>query len=257
MQLICGDAIEEMQKLPEHSVDLVLTDPPYGVTACKWDIVIPMDAMWRALRRIIKPGGVIALFCQMPFSAELVHSNLTDFKYQLTWYKHSARNFLNAKKQPMRVCENIVIFAGKQSTYNPQMIQGRYAIRKNKGKRLSVYGVVGACVTEGNEYYPNDLLDFPSVKTAERVHPTQKPVDLLRYLIRTYSNAGETVLDFTMGSGSTGVAAHAEGREFIGIELDPQMYAVACREIEKAQNQVRMEDMIDATPERGEQTKLF
>lgn len=110
---------------------------------------------------------------------------------------------------------------------------------------------------EGNEYYPNDLLDFPAVRTAERVHPTQKPVDLLRYLIRTYSNAGEMVLDFTMGSGSTGVAAHAEGREFIGIELDPQMYAVACREIEKAQSQMRMEDIIDATPERGEQTKLF
>lgn len=104
---------------------------------------------------------------------------------------------------------------------------------------------------------PTDLLDFTSVKASERVHPTQKPVDLLRYLIRTYSNAGETVLDFTMGSGSTGVAAHAEGREFIGIELDPQMYAVACRKIEKAQNQVRMEDMIDVTPGRGEQTKLF
>lgn len=109
----------------------------------------------------------------MPFSAELVHSNLTEFKYQLTWYKHSARNFLNARKQPMRVCENIVIFAGKQSTYNPQMIQGRYTVRKNKEKQLGVYGVAGACVIEGNEYYPNDLLDFPSVRTAERVHPTK------------------------------------------------------------------------------------
>jgi site-specific DNA-methyltransferase (adenine-specific) len=193
----------------------------------------------------------------MPFSAELVHSNLRDFKYQLTWYKHSARNFLNAKKQPMRVCENIVIFAGRQSTYNPQMVQGQYAIRKSKEKRLGVYGAAGASVAEGSEYYPNDLLDFPSVKTSERVHPTQNPVDLLRYLICAYSNVGETVLDFTMGSGSTGVAAHAEGRNFVGIELDPQMYAVACREIEKAQSQVRMEDVIGMSMHKSEQTKLF
>lgn len=256
MQLICGDAIEEMQKLPEHSVDLVLTDPPYGVTACKWDSVIPLNAMWRVLRRIVKPGGVIALFCQMPFSAELVHSNLKEFKYQLTWYKHTARNFLNAKKQPMRVCENISVFCNGKSTYNPQMRKGDWAARRSSTK-TACYDTCKAWTTVGDQYMPTDLLDFTSVKASERVHPTQKPVDLLRYLIRTYSNAGEMVLDFTMGSGSTGVAAHAEGREFIGIELDPQMYAVACREIEKAQSQMRMEDIIDATPERGEQTKLF
>lgn len=218
MQLICGDAIEEMQKLPTHSVDLVLTDPPYGATACKWDSVIPLDAMWRVLHRIVKPGGVIALFCQMPFSAELVHSNLKDFKYQMTWYKHSARNFLNAKKQPMRVCENISVFYDGKSTYNPQMRKGNWAARRSNTK-TSCYGTCKAWTAVGNQYMPTDLLDFASVKVSDRVHPTQKPVDLLRYLIRTYSNAGEMVLDFTMGSGSTGVAAHAEGREFIGIEL--------------------------------------
>ena len=228
-----GDCVELMKDIPDGSVDLVLTDPPYGTTACKWDSVIPFEPMWEQLNRIIKLNGAICLFGSEPFSSSLRMSNIKNFKYDWIWNKKLAGNGILAKKQPLKIHEIVSVFHSR--IYMPQMTKGRY--RKKMGlKESEIYGGNSyANQTENDLYYPKSILEYGIGNMRKcRLHPTQKPIDLLEYLIRTYTNEGETVLDFTMGSGSTGVACVNTNRRFIGIELDDKYFEIAKQRIDAA-----------------------
>jgi DNA modification methylase len=233
-----GDCLERMKDIPDQSVDLVLTDPPYGTTACKWDAVIPIEPMWEQLKRVIKMNGAICLFGVEPFSSVLRVSNLKMFKYDWCWRKDRPSNHLNAKKQPMRRNEIISVFYKTQCCYIPQLTKkDPKNIRPPTTKRPQAehYGAMAKeSVREIPTYmmYPDENLYFNSCRVkGEGSHPTEKPVDLLGHLIKTYTEVGETVLDFAMGSGSTGVAALNLRRRFIGIEKDPKYYRRAKRRI--------------------------
>lgn len=239
IELWQGDCLELMKNIPDGSVDLVLTDPPYGTTACKWDSVIPFEPMWEQLNRIIKPNGAICLFGSEPFSSALRTSNIKDFKYDWYWQKTTPTGFLNAKKQPLRNIETISVFYSKQPTYNPQKTYGHkrkvsLAKHKQNCKKAEEYNDYGLASYDSTERYPTQILQFKTDRQKSALHPTQKPVALLEYLIRTYTNEGETVLDFTMGSGSTGVACVNTNRHFIGIELDEGYFNIAKKRIEEA-----------------------
>ena len=237
INLIKGECLEQMKLIPSGSIDAIITDPPYGTTQCKWDSVIPFKPMWEQLSRIIKPNGAILLFGSEPFSSALRMSNIKNYKYDWVWEKSKATNFLNAKKQPLRAKENILVFYKKQPTYNPQMTKGKSynkGIRKKQTKD-DVYGSFNQTEvkSEGNRY-PRDVLYFKTAETEGKTfHKTQKPVKLMEYLIKTYTNENETVLDFTMGSGSTGVAAKNLNRSFIGIEMDNKYFEIAKERINK------------------------
>ena len=246
MKLYKGDCLEVMDRMIEDcvKVDAIITDPPYGTTQCKWDSVIPFKPMWEQLSRIIKPNGAILLFGSEPFSSALRMSNIKNYKYDWVWEKSKATNFLNAKKQPLRAKENILVFYKKQPTYNPQMTKGKSynkGIRKKQTKD-DVYGSFNQTEvkSEGNRY-PRDVLYFKTAETEGKTfHKTQKPVKLMEYLIKTYTNENETVLDFTMGSGTTGVACKNLGRDFIGIEMDDKYFDIAKKRIEKHTTQERL-----------------
>ena len=227
-----GDCLDIMPQLEENSVDLILCDLPYGTTKNKWDSVIPLNKLWKSYERIIKDNGAIVLFSQMPFSAELVHSNLKLFKYEWIWQKDSGTGFLNAKKMPLKIHENILVFYKKLPLYNPQMRTGFKPYKCKQGRHSTNYGAYEqGYITESNgERYPIDIIKF---KKDSGLHPTQKPVELLEYLIKTYTNENETVLDNCMGSGSTGVACINTNRRFIGIELDENYFNIAKERIEK------------------------
>ena len=234
MNLIFGDCLEKMKDIPDGSVDMILTDPPYGKTACKWDTVIPFDPMWKELNRIIKPNGAIVLFASQPFTSALVMSNLKMFRYDWIWNGFRAANFAQAPYMPLKNCENIVVFSSatiasnstNRMQYNPQ---GLVNINKVcKGKKANDHRPnrePQSDYIQTKTGYPTQILEFR--KDTKPVHPTQKPVPLLEYLIKTYTNEGETVLDFTMGAGSTGVACVNTGREFIGIEKDEKYFKIA------------------------------
>lgn len=235
-----GDCLELMKQIPDGSIDLILTDPPYGTTACKWDSVIPFEPMWDQLNRIIKPNGAVLLFGSEPFSSSLRVSNLKMYKYDWVWEKTQATGHLNAKKQPLRCSENISVFYKKQPAYHPQKTQGHKPM--NGGvRKLSVQNktdVYGKATKElpfgGNtDRYPRNIIKYKSDKQTNYLHPTQKPVALLEYLVKTYTNENETVLDFTMGSGSTGVACLNTNRKFLGFELDENYFNVAKERLEK------------------------
>lgn len=234
MKLINGDCLEEMKGIPDGSIDLVLTDPPYGTTACKWDTCIPFEPMWEQLKRVTKKNGAIVLFGSQPFTSALVMSNPKMFKYEWVWEKEQGLGNLNAKKRPLIKNENIVVFYRSQPTYNPQMTVGKpYKIvrQKNTAEFLGKNGTKDGYVTENKgERYPVNIL-FYKRDLRDRLHPTQKPVALMEYLIKTYTNEGETVLDFTMGSGTTGVACKNLNRHFIGIELSSEYYEIAKKRI--------------------------
>ena len=221
-KLYKGDCLEVMDRLIEEGikVDMILTDPPYGTTACKWDNVIPFDEMWIRINELIKTNGAIVLFGNEPFSSNLRISNIKNYKYDWVWNKRPV-NFLNAKRQPLREVENIMVFNSK--IYNPQglIYKERINKRSNSTETNSKHGLSNkSCYTN----YPKQILRF----IGERgLHPTQKPVALLEYLIKTYTDEGELVLDFTMGSGSTGVACINTNREFIGIELNEKYFNIA------------------------------
>jgi len=246
MKLYKGDCLEVMDRMIAEGVkvDAIITDPPYGTTQCKWDSVIPFKPMWEQLSRIIKPNGAILLFGSEPFSSALRMSNIKNYKYDWVWEKSKATNFLNAKKQPLRAKENILVFYKKQPTYNPQMTKGKSynkGIRKKQTKD-DVYGSFNQTEvkSEGNRY-PRDVLYFKTAETEGKTfHKTQKPVKLMEYLIKTYTNENETVLDFTMGSGTTGVACKNLGRDFIGIEMDDKYFDIAKKRIEKHTTQERL-----------------
>lgn len=220
-----------MKNIPDKSIDMILCDLPYGTTHNKWDNVIPMEPLWEQYNRIIKDHGAIVLFSQMPFGASLIMSNPKMFRYEWIWEKNQAVGFLNAKKMPLRKHENILVFYKHLPTYNPQglikldePIQEEGSSNRN-GKN---YGVADKSFIRTHTNYPTDIITFS--KDAG-YHPTQKPVDLLEYLIKTYTNEGDLVLDNCMGSGSTGVACVNTNREFIGMELDEKYYKVACERL--------------------------
>ena len=219
--VIEGDCLEIMKQLPDNSIDMVLCDLPYGTTQNKWDSVIPLDELWKQYRRIVKDEGAIVLTSQGMFTAELMVSNPKMFRYKWVWEKSKSTNFLNAKKQPLRKHEDVCVFYKKQPVYHPQMIKGEpydKGIRKNQ--LSGSYGDFQPVhVHSDGKRYPTDIIYFKTAESEGKVfHPTQKPVELGRYFVRTYTNPGDIVLDNTSGSGSFLVAALLEGRNFIGIE---------------------------------------
>lgn len=241
IKLMQGDCLERMKEIPDGSVDMVLTDPPYGTTACKWDSIIPLEPMWEQLKRVIKPNGAIVMTASQPFTSVLVCSNFDWFRYDWIWQKSRATNVLNAKKQPLRDKEDIVVFYKTQPTYNPQGLSDLFKMVGTGATKANKLGNATGKInqTSSGKYlqektgYPRQVQKFCS--EGATVHPTQKPVALMEYLIRTYTNEGETVLDFTMGSGTTGVAAVNLNRSFIGIELDHDYFNIALKRIEDAQ----------------------
>ena len=235
--LLQGDCLELLKYIPDGSVDMVLADLPYGTTACKWDTCIPFEPLWEQYHRLVKPSGAIVLFGLEPFSTALRHSNLKEFRYDWIWEKEQGANFMLCKYQPYKVHEIISVFSRERHLYHPQMTEGKPYI-SGKGTSGDVTGNVKKKQTVNTgARYPRSILRFNTDKGRGRLHPTQKPVALLEYLIRTYTNEGETVLDNVMGSGSTGVACVNTGRKFIGMELDPGYFEVAKRRIERAVNE--------------------
>ena len=240
MNLMQGDCLERMKEIPDGSVDMVLTDPPYGTTQCKWDTVIDLEKMWAELKRIVKKDGAIVFTSAQPFTSTLVMSNPKMFKYDWCWRKPKGTGHLNAKKMPMRDKEDILVFYSKPCAYNPQMTIGepyKNKAGKDHSAKTSMTDNYGEYTNFRNDNhglrYPKQVLEMPVVERGS-VHPTQKPVALMEYLIKTYTNEGETVLDFTMGSGTTGVACANLGREFIGIEKDLDYFNIAQTRIEEA-----------------------
>jgi site-specific DNA-methyltransferase (adenine-specific) len=238
--LFCGDCLELMREIPDNSVDMVCADLPYGTTQCKWDSVIPLDALWVEYKRVCKPSAAIVLTACQPFTTSLISSNIKMFKYCWVWEKERLTNIAQVKKRAGKTVEDIVVFYAKQCTYNPQMVKHNGPKRTNKIKNGRMGVMVDASQKLVKEYkdngyrYPTQVLKFQRDILTSNLHPTQKPVALMEYLIRTYTNEGETVLDNTMGSGTAGVAALNEGRNFIGIERDADFFRVASERIYSA-----------------------
>ena len=236
IDLRLGDCLEVMKTIKSGSIDAIITDPPYGTTSCKWDSVIDFELMWEELNRIIKPNGAIVLFGSEPFSSALRMSNIKNYKYDWKWEKPNGVNFAQCNHMPMSVYEDIIVFgnfgmaknAKIQPTYNPQGVEKVYI--KKKAKTNCEHRPNRNNKDHVQEYknYPRQILRF---KRERGKHPTQKPILLMEYLIKTYTNENETVLDFTMGSGSTGVAAKQTNRNFIGIEQDEKYFNVASERI--------------------------
>jgi site-specific DNA-methyltransferase (adenine-specific) len=226
-----------MKEIPDKSVDMILCDLPYGTTACKWDNVIPFEPLWEQYSRIIKDNGAICLFGSEPFSSKLRISNIKNYRYDWIWEKTLASNFSLSKKQPNKKHEIISVFYKKQPTYNPQMEKGKPYKDVERKRTIGVHGgeiTTKKPINNSGTRYPSSVQKFSNGNNGN-VHPTQKPVALLEYLIRTYTNEGETVLDNCMGSGSTGVACVQTRRDFIGIELDDNYFEIAQKRIYEAQ----------------------
>ena len=245
-----GDCLERMKEIESGSVDMILTDPPYGITSCEWDLIIPLEPMWEQLKRLIKPNGAIALFGSEPFSSVLRMSNIKSYKYDLIWKKSKCGSPLTAKYKPMTKHENISIFEknGNRVNYNPQMEIGKPYKRKYtpNNKNNMKFGISGVETDNKGTRHPISILDFPQKwRRQDQIHPTQKPVALIEYLIKTYSNEGEMVLDFTMGSGTTGVACKHLNRNFIGIELDEEYFKIAEKRIEDADSNINQSKSIE------------
>ncbi len=243
-KLYNGDCLELMKDITDGSIDMILCDLPYGVTAKnKWDTIIPFEPLWRQYKRIIKDNGAIVLFGQDKFTAELMLSNKNMHRYNLIWKKVLPSGFLNANRMPLREHEDIVVFYKKLPTYNPQKVKGNpchskgSAVGKSNDEQLqnNNYHDFNVVETKGNLKFPTSILEFQKPHPSISVHPTQKPVALLEYLIKTYTDEGMTVLDNCMGSGSTGVACVNTNRNFIGIELDENYFNISKERIEGAQ----------------------
>jgi len=254
-RLIHGDCLEVMDKLIDEgvTVDAIITDPPYGTTDCKWDSIIPFEPMWDRLNKLIKPNGAIILFGSEPFSSALRMSNIKNYKYDWTWKKTKPNGFQHSKNKPMKSIENICVFSNapmghksllldRRMIYNPQGIieSGMKKVKEcsHRGNTMGGDGISSSRPNQvGKEYmsytnFPNDFLEYGNITGKRAIHPTQKPVPLMEYLIKTYTNEGEVVLDFTMGSCSTGVACVNTNRNFIGIELDEEYFNIATDRID-------------------------
>lgn len=235
VKLLHGDCLELMRDIPDKSIDMILCDMPYGTTDNSWDKALDLDKLWGEYKRIIKSGGAIVLFSQLPFAVDLINANRKWFRYEWIWEKDNATGFLNANKMPLRKHENILVFYDKLPTYNPQFTSGKPYFRRRVTQTTTTN--YGKCKPLDKTYdgkrYPVDVIEFdvPKVLFGRRSQkyaaPTQKPVALLEYLINTYTNKGETVLDSCMGSGSTGVACMNTGRDFVGMELNEDFYNMA------------------------------
>tara|TARA_R110000851_G_scaffold141057_2_gene278641 strand:+ start:4833 stop:5564 length:732 start_codon:yes stop_codon:yes gene_type:complete len=227
IKLLEGDCLDVMKTIEDNSIDAIITDPPYGTTACKWDRVIDFDLMWEQLNRVIKPNGAIVLFGSEPFSSALRMSNIKNYKYDWVWNKKNSGSGLHAKKQPLKINEIISVF--NKHNYYPIMVKGKMRNKKSYGsKKGSVTGEIKSNKDNFNDlYYPKNIIEISNAGQKGKQHPTQKPIELMEYLIKTYSNENETVLDFTMGAGSTGVACVKTYRNFIGIEKDPNYFKIA------------------------------
>jgi DNA modification methylase len=235
-ELYHGDCLEIMPTLAAGSVDAVITDPPYGTTACKWDSVIPFEPMWAGIKHVIKKRAAVVLFGSQPFTSALVMSNVDWFKYEWIWDKKKVTRFLDSSWRPLSHIEQVCVFMEKIGTYNPQMKSGKPHKRGFSDRKTfpSNYGGFIDTETHGHTlYYPKQTITISAISNGQ-THPTQKPVALMEYLIKTYTNPGDTVLDFTMGSGSTGVACMKTGRNFIGIELDAEYHRIAETRIKNA-----------------------
>jgi site-specific DNA-methyltransferase (adenine-specific) len=233
-ELLNGDCLEEMEVIPSHSIDMILCDLPYGTTQNKWDSVIPFEPLWEQYRRVIKDNGAIVLFGQEPFSSKLRISNLDMYRYDLIWEKTKAGGFLNARRMPLQAHECISVFYKKLPTYNPQMGEGKPFIKKavtnGDGKSYGKFERIGTISVNEGTRFPRSVLKF-SNDNHNSLHPTQKPVGLLEWLVKTYTNKNETVLDNAMGSASTGIACLNTRRNFIGIEKDANYFEIAKKRI--------------------------
>jgi len=254
-KIIHGDCLEEMKNIPDGSIDAIITDPPYGTTACKWDVVIPFSQMWDQLHRIIKPNGAIALFGSEPFSSYLRMSNIKNYKYDWVWCKNMVCGFALAKKQPMRNHEIISLFYQKQCHYYPikekrnlnasSQKRYNYDFNSTKGKNEQQNGIkrIKFIPEDITMSYPKTIKKFnclpPNHKT--RLHPTQKPIKLIEYLIKTYTNEGETVLDFTSGSGTTAIACLKTKRNYICIEKEKKYIDITNKRIKNHTSQLQFE----------------
>lgn len=231
IQLFKGDCLEIMKDIPDKSVDMILCDLPYGTTACKWDTVIPFEPLWEQYNRVIKDNGAIVLFGSEPFSSALRMSNIKNYKYDWIWEKEQGANFMLCKYQPYKVHETISVFSKNKHIYNPQMTVGKPYV-SGKGTSGDITGNIIKTQTKNNgTRYPRSIQKFNTDKSKGSLHPTQKPIALLEYLIKTYTNEGETVLDNTMGSGSTGEACLKTNRNFIGVEQDDKYFEIAYNRI--------------------------
>lgn len=235
IKLYNNDCFNILPSLEDNSIDLLLVDLPYGTTNCKWDTILPFDKLWHQYNRVVKKNGAMIFTATQPFTSLLISSNIDNFKYNLVWEKSKATGYLNAKKQPMRAHEDICIFYRKTPTYNPIMTKGE---PYDKGTALRPTDVYGSqkettVVNKTGLRYPRSVIYFKTSESeGEVLHPTQKPVLLMEYLIKTYSNVGDTVLDNCMGSGTTGVACINTNRNFIGIEKEEKYYNIAKNRIE-------------------------
>ena len=248
MRLMQGDCLERMKEIGDGSVDMVLADPPYGTTACKWDSIIPLEPMWEHLKRITKKNGAIVMTASQPFTTTLIASNMKMFKYCWVWDKRVASNSQLAKHQPLKIHEDVCVFAKAKCTYNPQGLVDCEIIRSNANRSKGV-GHVGSegkreTFVQKKTGYPKSIQNFKPSNIG-KVHPTQKPVALMEYLIKTYTNEGETVLDFTMGSGTTGCACANLNRDFIGIEMDLDYFNIALKRIEDAYKANHQKDFLN------------
>jgi site-specific DNA-methyltransferase (adenine-specific) len=227
MQLLNGDCLALMASLPEQSVDMVLCDLPYGTTDCKWDTIIPFDQLWVQYERLTKPNAAIVLTASQPFTSALVMSKISWFKTSWVWNKKQSGGFATAKYHPLKVTEDVLVFGKNRVTYNPLMRKGVFRTKGGCKKPNEIQsGLKSGHVTVNDDYYPTNIIELLNPRVG-KVHPTQKPVALMEYLIRTYTNEGAVVLDNTMGSGTTGVAAVRTGRDFIGIERDEKYFEIA------------------------------
>ncbi len=231
-----GDTLERMQEIPDSSVDMILCDLPYGTTACKWDTVIPFEPLWEAYRRVTKKNAAIVLTASQPFTSVLTCSNIAGYKHRWVWDKVKPGSGLRAKYEPLRSVEDVLVFCDGKLNYFPQKTPKKHRAEKKNDSNGETFG--GARVERyhdnGGEGFPKEIITISNANQTNRVHPTQKPVALMEYLIKTYTNPGELVLDNTMGSGTTGVACMNTGRRFIGIERDPEYFAICEDRINKA-----------------------
>ena len=229
-KVICGDCLSIMPEIPDKSIDMILCDLPYGTTACKWDTIIPFEPLWEQYKRIIKDNGAIVLTASQPFTSALVMSNLKMFKYEWVWNKKLGGNSMLVKCQPYKIHENILVFGKGKTIYNPIMeIRGKERIKNGKTSKEieNAFNVKGGEKTYNNIYYPQSILEKTNAVRTGRFHPTQKPVALFEYLIKTYTNEGDLVLDNCAGSGTTGVACKKTGRNYILIEKEEKYCKIA------------------------------
>jgi DNA modification methylase len=249
IDLRLGDCLEIMKEIPSKSIDAIICDLPYGTTQCKWDSVIDFKELWEQYNRVIKDNGAVVLFGAEPFSSALRFSNIKNYKYDWYWYKNIPSNFLNAKRQPLKSIETISIFYKKQCNYNPQKIKSKCADYRNfinggntyskHKKEVEHYGKFEKIKSERRStkdllVHPHNVLKIDCLpRRTGSLHPTQKPLELLEYLVKTYSNENDTILDNTMGSGTTGVACKNLNRKFIGIEMDDNYFKIAEKRINK------------------------